>query len=144
MKSVPKSIPKTAVGRLAKAHATQQTLTKQIEDAEAELDTALLADDDRVAKLIDCNLAELRMAAKHTARKIKLLTPLADNEQREILPPTLSAAQAKLEHLLRRQAALNGVREVDRSASQQMEIDTLVRHIGMLKQHVAQMEKMAA
>lgn len=70
---VQKSKPKTAAARLAAAHATQQTLRRKIEEAETDLNAALLNGDDRLARLIDLNLVEFRMAAKREGARIALL-----------------------------------------------------------------------
>ena len=145
MKPVLKSALKTAAARLAEAHKKRDDLAKQIVDAEADRNAALLAGDDRLARLIDLNLVEWRMAAKRETDRIALLTPVAENERREqAWPQDIVRAKAKLLEMERRQQALNAKPKVDRSAAEDSLLDNLTSSIPVMRAHIVLLERMEA
>jgi hypothetical protein len=139
------STPKTAAGRLAAAHKKRDDLAAQIEDAEAARKAALLAADDRVARLVDLNLVELRMAAQREADRVVILSPLAEAERREMAwPQDVVGLKAKLLEMERRQRALSAKPRVDRSAAEDHELESIIFATPGMKAHLEILQGMAA
>jgi hypothetical protein len=135
---------KTAKERLSAARASAKTVGKQIEVFEEARRTALLIDDDASAERADAQLAPLRRAAQRAADKIALLEPLVEAEREQAWPDDLDSARARLQEMQDRHAALQRKPVVDRSAADQAEIDGLVCHIPVMRNHIALLERMAA
>ena len=135
---------KSAADKLAAARADAERLAKEIERKENARREAIIAGDKKKSASVDWLLLELRLAHRCALDAIARLEPVAEVERRELLPHELPAAREKLDHLIRRQAALRGVRVVDRSAAQDMELDVLGPQIGALQQHIALLERVAA
>ena len=145
MRPIQKSVPKTATGRLAAAQQKRDDLAAKIEAAEADRKAALLAGDDRVVRLINLNLNQMRIAIQDERDRIVLLAPLAEAERREqAWPQDVVSLKAKLLELERRQRALSAKPQLDRSAAEDHELESIIFAVRGMRAHLEMLEGMVA
>ena len=136
---------KPASERLSAARAVAVRLGKEIAFFQEGRRLALLIDDDETAARADEQLGKLRLAAQRAADKITLLaTAAAEEERGQQWPENLETAEARLTELQAQHDALSRKRQIDRSASDQSNLDSLVCLIPALKAHIELLTRMAA
>jgi hypothetical protein len=129
---------------LAAAKAEAAKIAKQVAVLRSARHEALLSGNDESAERIDLELVALGRAAKRAADKIEIFTPLALAEDSNAeLPDDPKEARALIAKLEERLVALRRRPRRDRSAVDDMEIDSLTTRVPHLKQRLAIFERMA-
>jgi hypothetical protein len=129
---------------LAAAKAEAAKIAKQVAVLRSARHAALLSGDDESAERADLELLALELAAKRAADKIAILAPpaLAEDSNAE-LPDDPKQARALVAKLEERLAALHRRPRMDRSAADDMQIDSLTTRIPYLKQRIEIFERMS-
>jgi hypothetical protein len=133
----------SAAARLEAAKIGKATTIKEIAEAERLRREALIEGNERAAAAADRLLVEQRMALKRRIDELEILPSLVERELEEArLPSDPTAARALLAQKERRHRALLARPLHDRSAADQMEIDSFPIVAGQLTQHIALMESL--
>jgi hypothetical protein len=128
--------------RLDAARVAAAEIAEQLRVLRRARHEALLTGDDASAERADLELAALEQAAKRATDKIAILAPLALAE--ESLPDDPKQARALVAQLEERLVALRGRPRRDRSAVDDMQIDSLTTRIPYLNQRIALFERMGS
>jgi hypothetical protein len=129
-----------AAERLASARAGLGAAERHIAELETRRRAALLADDDRAAAKADRDLIAARLLAKRLVDKIDLLGQQMQTDN--ALPNDAPAARTLIANLEQRQRALTARKKLDRSATDDTEIDQLGVRIPALRQRLEIPERM--
>jgi hypothetical protein len=128
---------KPVAERLATARAGLSAAERHIANLEALRRAALLDDDDRAAAKADRDLIAARLLAKRLTDKIDLL-----GQQTDDLPNDAPAARTLIANLEQRHRALTVRKKLDRSATDDAEIDQLVVRIPAMRKRLEILERM--
>ena len=136
-----------AAERLARAKSELKEVERQIEAAaEHRRETLRTCPATAPAAVrADRELAELKLLRARLLDQVELLPALVMREESEAaFPPTAALSRERLAAMRERLVQLKSKRKLDRSASEDFELDFLVQGVGAMGQRVEFLEKFEA
>ena len=136
-----------AADRLARAKRELKEVERQIETAAEHRRQVLREGPAKAAAAVsaDREVADLKSLRARLLDQVALLPAIVSREESEAnWPPTAALSRERLAAMRERLVQLQSKKKLDRSASEDFELDSLVQGIGTMRQRVAFLAKFEA